>query len=101
MNTILINVTDTINSPSALTRDQGKIIYDKIIDNLSHDNNIVLDFSNTERIIAPFLNVAIGKLYEHYSSEELKNRMKITNVPEGKVSSFNVVISNAKRYYSN
>ena len=100
MNKVIINVKEKINSPSALTREQGKIIYDEIISNINSGNNICLDFSDIESLITPFLNVAIGKLYENYSSEELSNFIEFANIPQGKIASFNLVISNAKRYYA-
>lgn len=97
---ITINIMQKINSSSALTRDQGKIIYDEIINNFQNGNHVTLDFSNIESLITPFLNVAIGKLYEAYSSEEIKKHLQLENIPAGKSSSINLVISNAKRYYS-
>lgn len=101
MEKILMNVKEMINSPSALTREQGKIIYDCIILNFELGNEVELDFSEVESLITPFLNVAIGKLYEDYTSEVLQTQLKLKNVPEGKSASFKLVIDNAKRYYSN
>ena len=77
------NIADLIQSPSALTREQGTIIYSKIIPLLNNNNKVVLDFSEIESIITPFLNVSIGKLYETYSSEQLQNLLEVTNLPEG------------------
>lgn len=96
---ITIDVENAIGSPSALTREQGEIVYDMIKDKIALGENVLLDFGNIESLITPFLNVSIGKLYKDFSSETLKERLKILNVPEGKVSSFNLVIENAKRYY--
>lgn len=98
---ITINVKEKINSPSALTREQGQIIYDDIISSFSKGDSVILDFADIESLITPFLNVAIGKLYEDYSSEELKQLLDIQNFPPEKVSSFNVVTANAKRFYAN
>ncbi|MBQ9766712.1 MAG: STAS-like domain-containing protein, partial [Lachnospiraceae bacterium] len=97
---ITINVKEKINSPSALTREQGQIIYDDIISSFSKGDSVILDFADIESLITPFLNVAIGKLYEDYSSEELKQLLDIQNFPPEKVSSFNVVTANAKRFYA-
>ncbi len=97
---ITINIRQKIGSSSALTREQGKIIYDALIDNFQNGNHVTLDFSNIESLITPFLNVAIGKLYETYSSEEIRKYLQLDNIPSGKSSSINLVISNAKRYYS-
>lgn len=97
---ITINVREKINSPSALTREQGKIIYNEIIASINSGNSICLDFSDIESLITPFLNVAIGKLYENFSSEELSRFIEFSNIPQGKAASFNLVINNAKRYYA-
>lgn len=100
MNEICINVKDTINSPSALTREQGRIVYNIIKEKILEDTKVELDFQDVESLITPFLNVAIGKLYEDFSSEELQEKLKVVNIPQGKSSSFKVVIENAKKYYA-
>lgn len=101
MATITINIATLIQSPSALTRDQGKIVYDKIMNNLNAGNKVILDFKDVESIITPFLNVSIGKLYENFSSNQLNTQLEVINSPEGTISKFNMVIKNAKQYYSN
>lgn len=93
------NIAELIQSPSALTREQGKIVYNAIISLLSNGDKVVLDFSDIESIITPFLNVSIGKLYESYSSEQLQNLLELTNIPSGTSSKFQTVINNAKFYY--
>ncbi|NLO08871.1 MAG: STAS-like domain-containing protein [Clostridiales bacterium] len=97
----IINVKNEINSPSALTREQGKIIFDNIVETIDNGIGVELDFNDIESLITPFLNVAIGKLYEKYDSQKLNEYLKPKNIPSGKVSSFNLVIENAKKYYSN
>lgn len=81
---MIINVKEKINSPSALTREQGQLIYDDIISSFSKGDSVILDFADIESLITPFLNVAIGKLYENYSSEELKKLLDIKNFPRRK-----------------
>ena len=97
---VCINVKDTIDSPSALTREQGGMVYNIIKEKILADNKVELDFQDIESLITPFLNVAIGKLYEDFSSEELQEKLKIVNIPQGKSSSFKIVIENAKKYYA-
>lgn len=101
MDTITISIVDLIQSPSALTREQGKIIYDKIIDYIQDGTKVLIDFTDIESLITPFLNVAIGKLYENYSSEQLKSLIEFINIPKGTSSKFQLVIDNAKQYYAN
>lgn len=93
------NIAELIQSPSALTREQGKIVYNAIISLLNNEEKVVLDFSEIESIITPFLNVSIGKLYESYSSEQLQKLLELANIPSGTSSKFQTVINNAKLYY--
>ncbi len=101
MSTVTVNVKDVIGSPSALTREQGELLLAEIRKAFNAGGKVVLDFADVESIITPFLNVAIGKLYADNTSEELKEKLMIQNVPKEKVASFNLVIENAKRYYAN
>lgn len=54
METITINIASLIQSPSALTREQGKIVYDEIMHNLNTGDKVILDFKEIESIITPF-----------------------------------------------
>ena len=52
-------------------------------------------------MISPFLNNSIGKLYEKYTGDDIKKILTLKNFPPEKNSTLNLVISNAKKYYSN
>ena len=101
MNIVTLNVASLIKSPSALTREQGTIIYNQIKKNLISGNKVILDFNDIESLITPFLNVSIGKLYETFNSTQLNTQLEIKNSPEGTNSKFQMVIENAKQYYLN
>lgn len=101
MDVVTLNVASLINSPSALTREQGAILYSQIMTNLNSGNKVILDFVDIESLITPFLNVSIGKLYESFNSEQLNAQLEIKNQPDGTNSKFQMVIANAKQYYFN
>lgn len=94
-----INVSGLIESPSALTVEQGDLLYSEIKKELDEGEEVVIDFSDIESIITPFLNASIGRLYEIYTSEVLRERMHIINQPEGTNRKFNMVIRNAMQFY--
>lgn len=98
---MIINIAKTIGSPSALSREQGNIVFNNIVEYLATNEDVVLDFCDVESIITPFLNTSIGQLYSKYSSKELSDHLRIINVPEGAVQKINNVIINAKAFYSN
>lgn len=97
----ILNVAEVINSPSALEQEQGDLVYNEIISALKKQENITLDFSDVESMISPFLNHAIGRLYETYDSDYIKKFLHMENFPKEKISTLNVVINNAKRFYAN
>ncbi len=99
--TKIIDVAKKIGSPSALTQEQGDIVFAEIREAILKKEKIALDFVNVESIISPFLNNAIGQLYGEFTSEDIKEYMKLENFPENKNKTLNVVISNAKIFYAN
>ena len=70
-----VKVFDIIGSPSALTVEQGKLLYNEIINILKDEEIVIVDFTNIESIIMLFL--------------------------EGSNRKFNMVIKNAKNFYAN
>lgn len=96
-----IDIAQVIGSPSALTQEQGNLVYSQIIDSFKNSEPITLDFSNVESMISPFLNNAIGKLYENYNGTQIKSMLKLESFPPEKNSTLNIVINNAKRFYAN
>lgn len=95
-----IDIAYIIGSPSALTQEQGDQVYFEIINSFKKSEPITLDFSNVESMISPFLNNAIGKLYENYNSDQIRSMLKMEHFPPEKNSTLNIVISNAKKYYA-
>ena len=59
---IKIDVAEKIGNPSALTQEQGDVIFQEIDSSFKQKKDIFLDFSNVESMISPFLNNAIGQL---------------------------------------
>ena len=95
-----VNVLQTIDSPSALTQEEGDLVYQKIIVAFEKGSRITIDFDGIESIISPFLNNCIGQLYGKYDTEKIKEYLDLKNFPKTKNSTLNVVISNAKRFYA-
>lgn len=94
-----INVSAVLDSPSALTQEQGKQIYKLVSEAIRAKQRVTLDFDGIESMISPFLNNAIGKLYGEFSSETIKTFLNLKNFPPEKNSTLIIVIQNAKKYY--
>lgn len=96
-----INVLEVIDSPSALTQEEGNMVYEEIVSALDHREKITVDFEGIESMISPFLNNSIGQLYGRYNSDEIKEYLDLKDFPQNKIGTLNVVISNAKKFYNN
>lgn len=97
----IIDVADLIKDPSALSQEQGDIVNAVIVASFKEKEKVSLDFSHVESMFSPFLNNAIGKLYENYTTEFITQYLELVNFPKNKVSTLNIVISNAKKFYAN
>lgn len=94
-------VKDIIESHFAITSDDGNKVYESIFENLNKNNTVELDFEGITVMITAFLNAAIGKLYEHFSSETLNKHLKLKNVAPNDLTLFKMVIQRAKEYFTN
>ena len=101
MKSLTIKVNEFISCNKGITPDEGKIIYDKLINAFSEGAKVVLDFSNVEMMTTAFLNVAIGNLYKTYKSEQLKEMLKFEKVSEMTAFRIKKVTDNAKEFYKN
>ncbi|HNW97109.1 MAG TPA: STAS-like domain-containing protein [Bacteroidales bacterium] len=96
-----INIFNEIGGDSAISVDDGDMIYKKIDNALSQGLIVILDFQNINLIITAFLNAAIGQLYSKYTSEQLNSNLKLENIKPEDVLLFIKVIKNAKNYFDN
>lgn len=97
---IYLNVAEKIGNPSALTQEDGNLIYEEVVHAINQNIPIILDFEQIESMISPFLNNAIGQLYGHFTSQQISEFVTIKNFPKEKNSTLNIVIANAKKFYS-
>ena len=80
MNNVKIEVTDVINSNIAISVKTGKVLFEHIFPILEKHQGIVLDFKGVTDLTTAFLNYAIGKLYQSFSSDELNNLITFENL---------------------
>ena len=95
-----IKISDYVSLNQAATVDEGQKIYDLIIQYLQNKEEVELDFSDITVITTAFLNIAIGCLYENYTSEELNEYIKFSNLLPGKKERIAMVAEHAKIFYS-
>jgi hypothetical protein len=101
MKTITIKVNELVSCNKGVTPDEGKVIYDMLIEAFNEGKQVILNFSGVEMMTTAFLNVAIGNLYKTYTSEQLKEMLKFEKVSEMTAFRIKKVTDNAKEFYKN
>lgn len=97
----IIRIYDEVGGDSAISVDDGDALFKKIDNALEQGLIVVLDFQNINLIITAFLNAAIGQLYSKYTSEQLKEKLKLENIKSEDVHLFKKIIERAKEYFAN
>lgn len=96
-----ILVSEVIGSDTAVSSDDGNLVYQNIHPFLQKGNHILLDFRGIEMLTTAFLNAAIGQLYHEYTGDILNKYIKLANVADDDKVLFKKVIQRAKEYFLN
>ncbi|NLZ95649.1 MAG: STAS-like domain-containing protein [Bacteroidales bacterium] len=82
-----IHIATVLNKHEAINAEEGQQIYDLIIKAFFQSKKVVLAFDSMEIISKEFLQSSVGQLYENYSHADIKNNLRIDNIPfSGKVA---------------
>ena len=87
-------VKNIIGSDLAVSSDDGKKVYQAIIEALRREAIVELDFQGITVVITAFLNMAIGKLYQDFNGDFLNHHLKDKAL-------FKMVVTYAKEYFAN
>lgn len=75
-----IKVIDVIESNIAVSASKGELLLKELSEAIESSTNVELDFKGITDLTTAFLNVAIGHLYKKFSSEELNEKLRISNL---------------------
>lgn len=99
MNKKVIIIYKCISSKSAVTTEQGDLLYQElhplIEESISNNFKIELNFRDIDVITTAFLNNAIGKLFYEFEVDVLLNRLSFTECKSRSI------INSIKRSLSN
>jgi hypothetical protein len=98
---MVLVIKDIIKGDTAVSTDDGDVVYQKIVAILELGNPVELDFSGINIMTTAFLNAAIGQLYSAFTSEQLNSLLKLVNVAADDRILFKKVIERAKEYFQN
>jgi hypothetical protein len=98
---ITVRVYDVIDSPLAVSSNDGQKVYDKIAPLVREGRAVCLSFEKVETIIPAFLNAAVGQLYEEFVEEKIGKFFKASDMSPEDLILLNHVVDSAKRYFAN
>lgn len=99
-NETVIRVFDLIDSPLAVSSDDGQKVYDTIAPLLRQGRKVQLSFDRIETIISAFLNAAIGQLYGELSEDVVRALFSVRGMSSEDLVLLKHVVDNAKLYFS-
>lgn len=95
-----IKIDNYVTLHQGITSEEGEPIYTLIIDALSKNEDVTLNFEDITFLTTAFLNVVIGALYKDYTSEQLQSKLHIENINDETVARIKKVTDNAKLFYN-
>jgi hypothetical protein len=85
---------------NCMSQKAGQQIYDLIYPQLQAGKSVELDFAGVRRFLSVFFNFAIGQLLHDIQPEDLDRLLVVSNLSPLGQETYDNVIENAKRYYS-
>ncbi|MEH1922211.1 STAS-like domain-containing protein [Nostoc sp.] len=85
---------------NCMSQQSGQQIYDLIYPQLQAGKLVELDFADVRRFLTVFFNFAIGQLLRDIKAEDLDRLLVLSNLSPLGQQTYDDVIEDAKRYYS-
>lgn len=82
MNYINIDIAKEIDSIFACAYEDAQYVFELIFKAFKDKKKVIISFKNIDVLTISFLNTAVGKLYEEYSDEFIKENLKVVDISE-------------------
>jgi hypothetical protein len=85
---------------NCMSQQAGQRLYEKIHPALQRGQLVELDFAGVKRFLSVFFNFAIGQLLRDINPDTLDRLLTVSNLTPVGQQTYEHVMENAKRYYS-
>ena len=96
---LTISIFEVVGSPLCVASSDGQKIYDRLAAALKEGRSTTLSFHNVSTLTSAFLNAAIGQLYGHFSEEQIRSLLKVTDMEPDDLALLKRVVETAKQYF--
>ena len=96
----VIIVRDVVNSEFCTASEDGERVHGAIVDALRQGKDVCLSFKKVKDLTSAFLNTAVGRLYDEYSEEEIREHLlPPTDVSPDDLMLLKRVVDRAKEFF--
>jgi hypothetical protein len=86
--------------PICIADEDGEKLFNVMRSALERGEVVRLDFSGVSTLDAPFLMIAVGRLYASFTPEDLRRRLLLKGLDDTDEAVFRIVQEGAVRFYS-
>jgi len=97
---VIINVVDEVGDSICVTDEDGKKVYDVIVEVLRNGKKVLISFKGVTDLTSAFLNNAIGKLYGDFDEAFIKSKISVTDISKNDVVVLKRVVDRAKSFFN-
>ncbi|MFW3413120.1 STAS-like domain-containing protein [Aliarcobacter butzleri] len=99
MDEIKVNIFNIVGQGNCTLPEDGDKVFEILKKALNENKKVVISFKNVEKITSAFLNNAIGKLYNSFEEEKIKDYLSTEDMSSSAKVLLKRVVSTAKNYF--
>jgi len=96
---INISPFEMIGSPFCVASDDGQKVHDRLVAALREGVCVTVSFQNVTCLTAAFLNAAVGQLYDSFSADAIRAKLKVKDLAPEDRALLKRVVETAKAYF--
>ncbi|MFQ5684466.1 MAG: STAS-like domain-containing protein [Candidatus Binatia bacterium] len=96
---LTLSVLEVVGSPLCVASDDGQKVYQRIAAAIKEGQSVTVSFLNVSSLTSAFLNAAIGQLYGSFSENEIRAKLKVTDLEPDDRLLLKRVVDTAKEYF--
>jgi hypothetical protein len=99
MKNLTVSILEVVGTALCVASDDGQKVHDRIATALKEGQSVTVSFLNVNSLTSAFLNAAIGQLYGTFSENEIRSKLKVTDLQPDDLALLKRVVDTAKEYF--
>ena len=95
-----VKISEVIGSGYGGSANDGKHVYETIVDHITKGDRVAISFESTIRLTAAFLNAAVEQLYGEFTHDKIKKFLApLLHADPWQLNRLKVVVDRAKVFF--